>query len=95
MELVDVELAGTAGGGEPGLDLEVRAAARRQRPRGGDPATGEEERTHVTGLDRRHEQAAFERAQPREPFEIAAHRLERLDPVAEPSGVLEPARVRK
>ena len=90
---------GSAGGerasrrGEARLDLEVRAAARRERALGGDPAAGDEERARVAGLARGHDEAALDRAQPREPLELAADPLERLDPVAQPRGVLVAARV--
>ena len=81
------------GGRKAGLDLEVRAAAGRQRALGGDAAAGDEERARMTGLGAGRDDAALDRAQPGEPLELAADALERLQPVAQPRGVLVAARV--
>src|SRR5437764_635078 len=67
---------------------EAEESLRRQ---GGDAPAREEEGTRVSRLGGRDEQAALERAQPLEPLQVAAHVLERLDAVAEPGGILEPA----
>ena len=64
--------------GEAGFDLEVGAAAGRQRALGGDAAAGDEERARMAGLGGRRDDAALDRAQPREPLELAADALERL-----------------
>ena len=89
-QLVEVDghvCTGTASrGGEAGLDLELRTAARRQRP---SAATARRRRrsARVSRLGRRHDEAPLERVQPGEPVELAATARVR-DPVAQPRGVL-------
>ena len=68
--------------GKPGLDLEVRSAARRQRALRCDASAGDEERTRMPRLRAGRDDAALDRAQPREPLELTASVLERLEPVA-------------
>ena len=68
-ELVEVAvllgLQRTAGGGEARLDLEVRAAARRERALRSDAPAGDEERARVAVLGRRRDDAPLDRTQPR------------------------------
>ena len=75
-------------GGEAGLDLEVRAAAGGQIALRRDAPAGDEERARVARLRRRHDEAALDRTETREPVELAADLLERVDPVAEARRVL-------
>jgi hypothetical protein len=92
VELVEVagrlRREGAPCGGEPGLDLEVRSAAGRQCALGGDAPAGDEERPGVPRLRAGSDDAPLDRAQPREPLELAADPLERLQPVAQPGSVL-------
>src|ERR1700681_2756366 len=84
-----------SGRSETGLDLELRAPAWWQCALGGDAAGGDEERTRMAGFCGRHDETARDGPQPREPIELAAHLLERLQPIAQPPGVLVAARLRK
>src|SRR5712692_5011810 len=68
-------------GGEAGLDLEVRSAAGRQIALRRDAPAGDEERARVTRLRRRHDEAALDRTETREPVELAADLFKRVDPV--------------
>ena len=83
-----------SGSGESRLDLEV-PAARRERPLGGDPPAGHEEGPRVPWLCRRHDETPLERPEPREPVELAADALQRVDAVTQPCGVLVAAGVRQ
>src|SRR5882672_9517576 len=76
-----------SGGGEAGLDLEMCASTRWQRALGGDAAAGDEERARMARLCGRRDETARDGTQAREPLELAAHLLERLQPVSEPRGV--------
>ncbi len=91
-ELVEVAVVvvgeGAARGGEPGFDLEVRAAAGGQRALGRDAAAGDEERSRMPGFCGRGDDAAFDRTQALQALELAADALERLQTVAQPRGVL-------
>src|SRR5205807_3757569 len=88
-ELVEVELAGTARGGEPCFDLESRAPAGRQSPFRRDPPAGDEEGLYEARIAGRDEHAARESSHPFEPLQLAADPLERGDAIAEPARVLE------
>jgi len=79
--------------GEPGLDLEVRAGSRRQRALCRETAARNEERARVARLGARDDEAALHRPQPCEALELAAHLLERLQPVAKTRRVLVAARL--
>src|SRR4051812_40144701 len=67
----------------------MRAAAGRQRSLGGDAAAGDEERSDMAGLRRRDEQTPLHRLHAREPFELPADELQRLEPVTQARRVLE------
>src|SRR5258706_15331467 len=82
-------------GREPRLDLEMRAASRRQRALGRDASARDEERARMARLRRRDDEAALHRAQSLQPLELAAHALERVDTVAQPRRVFVAARVRQ
>jgi hypothetical protein len=96
-----VEVAGVVGlqraasGREPGLDLEMCSAARRERALGGNASACDEERARVPVLRRRSDDAPLDRPQPLQSIELSAHSLERLQPVSQPCRVLVPSRVRE
>ena len=94
-EFVEVELTLPARGRQPGLDLERRAAAWRQRPFRGDPSAGDEERSHAAGVFGRDEHAALEAPHTVEALQLATDPLESRRPVAEPASVFEPPCVRQ
>ena len=80
---------------EPGLELDRRAAARRQRPHRGDAAARDEDRAAEARLDRRDEQAQLGRAEAVEAAQAADGVLERVDPVAQAGRVLVAQRIRE
>src|SRR5579884_178991 len=92
-ELVQVELPWTAGGREPGLDLERRAASGWQRPLCRHPAARDEDGADVARLAVGREDAALEPLRALEAPQLPADPLERGHAVAEPAGILESPRV--
>src|SRR5260370_41713470 len=84
-----------SGSGETGFDLGLAPPAGRQCALGGDPAGGDEERARMAGFCGRHDETARDGPHPRESIELVASLLERLQPVAQPAGVLVAARLRQ
>src|SRR5665213_3237748 len=80
---------------EAGLDLQVRAASRRQRALSGDAAARDEEGARMSGLGGGDDEAALHGTEAREPGEVAADGLERVDAVAQPRCVFVAARIRE
>ena len=78
---------------EARLDLEMSAAPRRKGAGRCEAAAGDEERARVTRLDCGDDETASDCMQRLEPRELAADLLERPQAVAQPCGVLVPARV--